>query len=113
MIADLYRQPDLLRLVCALTGEPVTQVNEVTERHVLNILHRPGDTHGEHLDDYPYAVVLFLQAPQDPSDGGLLEYAPHTTALPLPGGTRLERRHQRAGDAYLLRADTTAHRVSP
>ncbi|MFD4242411.1 hypothetical protein ACFWP3_12560 [Streptomyces sp. NPDC058525] len=113
LIADLYERPELLGLLSALTGERVQGVGELTERHVLNILHQPGDTHGEHTDDYPYALVFFLQAPEDAGDGGLLEYAPHTTELPLPDGTPVERRHHRAGDAYLLRADTTAHRVSP
>ncbi|MFZ3493365.1 HalD/BesD family halogenase [Streptomyces sp. 5.8] len=112
-IGDLYLRPDLLALLSSITGEPVMEVRDVTERHVINILHHPGDTHGEHTDDYPYALVLFLEAPADPGDGGLLEYAPHTTALPLPANTPVHRRHHRAGDAYLLRADTTAHRVSP
>lgn len=113
LITDLYRQPDLLGLLRAVTGQPVVPVHEATERHVVNILHHPGDTHGEHTDDYPFALVLFLEAPADPADGGLLEYAPHTTALPLPHDAPMERRHHQPGDAYLLRADTTAHRVSP
>ncbi|MCX5402308.1 hypothetical protein [Streptomyces sp. NBC_00102] len=113
LISELYRQPSLIGLLRTVTGEPVVPVREVTERHVVNILHHPGDTHGEHIDDYPFALVLFLEAPADPRDGGLLEYSPRTTALPLPDAAPLHRRHHHAGDAYLLRSDTTAHRVSP
>ncbi|MFD6532100.1 hypothetical protein [Streptomyces sp. NPDC060184] len=113
LISGLYQQRSLVGLLRTVTGEPVVPVREVTERHVVNILHRPGDTHGEHTDDYPFALVLFLEAPADPDDGGLLEYSPHTTTLPLPEAVPVHRRHHRAGDAYLLRSDTTAHRVSP
>ncbi|MCX5387436.1 hypothetical protein [Streptomyces sp. NBC_00083] len=113
LVSGLYQQPDLINLLRTVTGRPVVPVHEVTERHVVNILHHPGDTHGEHTDDYPYALVLFIEAPTDPRDGGLLEYTPHTTTLPLPADLPVHRRHHHAGDAYLLRSDTTAHRVSP
>ncbi|MEU8435238.1 hypothetical protein AB0F18_20410 [Streptomyces sp. NPDC029216] len=72
-----------------------------------------GDTHGVHTDDYPYALVLFLEAPDTPADGGLLQYVPHTSALDVLDNGPVHTRHHRAGDAYLLRSDTTAHRVSP
>ncbi|MFD3328684.1 hypothetical protein [Streptomyces sp. NPDC058701] len=63
LISALYRGPELLALLSALYGAGITTVAEPVERHVLNILHRPGDTHGAHTDDYPLALVLFLQAP--------------------------------------------------
>jgi hypothetical protein len=113
LITTLYRDADLLALLAALHGANVTTVPEPVERHVLNILHRPGDTHGAHTDDYPLALVLFLQAPPRAEDGGLLEFAPgrqDLTALQEPGARRL---HHLPGDAYLLRSDLTAHRVTP
>ncbi|MGW6389682.1 HalD/BesD family halogenase [Streptomyces sp. NPDC055103] len=90
---------------------PCTAVS--VERHVLNVLHRPGDTHGAHTDDYPLALVLFLEAPPHPADGGLLEFHPgrgDLDALDAPG---THRAHHRPGDAYVLRSDRTAHRVTP
>ncbi|WP_329394551.1 hypothetical protein [Streptomyces melanogenes] len=71
-VADLYRRPDLLALLSSVTGEPVTEPRDVPDRHVVNILHHPADTNGGHTDDSPYALLLFLEAPADPDDGGLL-----------------------------------------
>lgn len=113
LISRLYRDAGLLALLTALHGTDVLPVEEPVERHVLNILHHPGDTHGAHTDDYPLALVLFIEAPDAPADGGLLEFSPgrgELSALEEPGTRQL--RHQ-AGDAYLLRSDLTAHRVTP
>ncbi|MFF8805598.1 HalD/BesD family halogenase [Streptomyces omiyaensis] len=113
-IPALYQDSDLLELVSRLAGEPVSEVDDPVERHVLNILHREGDTHGAHTDDHPYALVLFLEAPDDPADGGLVHFLPHAGALrDLDTADDARTAHHRAGDAYLLRSDTTAHRVTP
>ncbi|MGW7139324.1 HalD/BesD family halogenase [Streptomyces xanthophaeus] len=113
VIRRLYKDPGLMRLLSSLLGETVAAVHDPVERHVLNILHRPGDTHGAHTDDYPLALVLFLEAPPHERDGGLLEFHPgrsELAALDEPGARRV---HHRPADGYLLRSDTTAHRVSP
>ncbi|WP_218779424.1 hypothetical protein [Streptomyces sp. NRRL B-24572] len=113
-IPALYRDPALLGLVGRAAGEPVIEVGDPVERHVLNILHRAGDTHGAHTDDHPYALVLFLEAPDDPADGGLVHFLPHAGSLrDLATAAGARTAHHRAGDAYLLRSDTTAHRVTP
>ncbi|MET9376004.1 phytanoyl-CoA dioxygenase family protein [Streptomyces sp. NPDC002992] len=113
VIARLYADRELTRLLSSLLGETVVAVHDPVERHVLNVLHRPGDTHGAHTDDYPLALVLFLEAPPHAADGGLLEFHPgrgDLDALDAPGARRA---HHRPGDGYLLRSDRTAHRVSP
>ncbi|MGP3634330.1 HalD/BesD family halogenase [Streptomyces sp. 24-1644] len=113
LISGLYRDTALLELLTALHGTDVLPVEEEVERYVLNILHHPGDTHGAHTDDYPLALILFLQAPEKYGDGGLLEFNPgrrDLTALNEPGTRQV---HHQAGDAYLLRSDLTAHRVTP
>ncbi|WP_330260942.1 HalD/BesD family halogenase [Streptomyces sp. NBC_00539] len=113
-IPALYRDPDLAGLLARAAGEPVTEIADPVERHVLNVLHRAGDTHGADTDDHPYALVLFLEAPEDPADGGLVHFLPHAGSLrdlDAADGSRTAR--HRAGDAYLLRSDTTAHRVTP
>lgn len=112
LISGLYRNSGLLAALSCVHGGDVLPVRDPVERHVLNILHRPGDTHGAHTDDHPFAVVLFIEAPPEPADGGLLEIHPghaDLAALDHPGTRRL---HHRAGDAYLLRSDRTAHRVT-
>ncbi len=113
-IPALYRDPGLLDVVSRAAGEPVSEVDDPVERHVLNILHRAGDTHGAHTDDHPYALVLFLEAPHDPADGGLVHFLPHAVSLrDLDSVDDARTAHHRPGDAYLLRSDTTAHRVTP
>ncbi|MFI2238650.1 HalD/BesD family halogenase [Streptomyces chrestomyceticus] len=113
LIPALYQDPGLIAFLARLTGLEVTALHEPVERHVLNVLHQPGDTHGAHTDDYPLALVLFLHAPADEGDGGLLEYTPHISVLDGLGAGSALRAHHRSGDAYLLRSDTTAHRVTP
>ncbi|MEV3989945.1 hypothetical protein AB0J57_13675 [Streptomyces sp. NPDC049837] len=113
LIPRLYADDAMVRLVSRLTGENIVTVADPVERHVLNILHRQGDTHGAHTDDYPYALVLFLEAPASTADGGLLEYVPGTRHLDDLRTPTARSVHHRPGDAYLLRSDTTAHRVTP
>ncbi|MGW3341398.1 HalD/BesD family halogenase [Streptomyces sp. NPDC001009] len=114
MITTLYAASELRTLIETLTGGAVTDVPDPVERHVLNILHREGDTHGAHTDDYPYALVLFLEAPDHPDLGGILEYVPQARSFDgIDDVTAVRTAHHRAGDGYLLRSDTTAHRVTP
>lgn len=113
LIPRLYADPALAALIGRLTGEKIVTVPDKVERHVLNILHRRGDTHGAHTDDYPYALVLFLEAPTAAADGGLLEYLPQARSLRGLGAPEARTAHHLPGDAYLLRSDTTAHRVTP
>jgi hypothetical protein len=113
LISGLYGDAGLLGLLAEVHGQAVAPVPELVERHVLNILHRPGDTHGAHTDDYPLALVLFIEAPTDPAGGGLLEFRPGRRDLNALDGPDTRRVHHHAGDAYLLRSDLTAHRVTP
>ena len=113
LIARLYHEAGLIDLVGRIAGLKAAPVRDALERHVVNVLHRDGDTHGAHTDDYPLALVLFTEAPHDPEDGGLLEYVPHTTVLHALRTPSARQAHHRAGDGYLLRSDTTAHRVTP
>ncbi|MEV0322916.1 hypothetical protein ACIBKX_15305 [Streptomyces sp. NPDC050658] len=111
LIPRLYGDVELLGWLGRVADLPVVAVADPLERHVLNVLHRPGDTHGAHTDDYPLALVLFTEAPADPADGGLLQYTPGASALDALEATAVEAHHRR-GDGYLLRADTAAHRVT-
>ncbi|GAA1915264.1 hypothetical protein GCM10009837_45210 [Streptomyces durmitorensis] len=111
LIPRLYGDGELLAWLGAVASLAAVEVADPLERHVLNILHRPGDTHGAHTDDYPLALVLFIEAPDDPADGGLLHYTPRTGVLDALH-TAAAQAHHRSGDGYLLRADTTAHRVT-
>ncbi|MFE5623510.1 hypothetical protein ACFQ8S_15730 [Streptomyces virginiae] len=113
LIPNLYRDRRLITLLAWIAGIDAEPVRDPLERYVVNILHRPGDTHGAHTDDYPLALVLFADAPADAADGGLLEYAPHTPTLDALDTPAVRTARHDPGDAYLLRSDTTAHRVTP
>jgi hypothetical protein len=113
LVPELYADGELIARLRTISRLDVTPVPDPVERHVLNILHREGDTHGAHIDDYPLALVVFTESPESPEDGGQLEYAPHTGALRSLKGPLTRRAHHRPGDAYLLRSDTIAHRVTP
>ncbi|MGV9879646.1 HalD/BesD family halogenase [Streptomyces sp. NPDC003006] len=113
LIPQLYRDEHLLDLLSRIAGLQAVPVSDPLERHVINSLHQQGDTHGAHTDDYPLALVLFTEAAADPAHGGLLEYAPHTVNLNILRTDAARLAHHRPGDGYLLRSDTTAHRVTP
>ena len=106
-ISALYHDRRLLDGLSRLIGLEVELADDPVERHVLNVLHRSGDTHGLHTDDYPLALVMFLESPTCEEGCGHLEYFGACTA----GHSSLK--SHTAGDAYLLRADTYPHRVRP
>ena len=106
-ITEIYRSSELIDRLGRLTGLHLELADDPVERHVLNRLHRAGDTHGLHTDDYPLALVMFLETPTCAEGCGHLEFfdvcqAGHSSVL-----------SHDAGDAYLLRADRMPHRVRP
>lgn len=118
-IAAAYRSSELLALVSEIAGEPVVPVPYEPEEFIATRLERPGDEHGWHWDDYAYALVFVLRAAPE-RDGGSVEFvrrvawdkrrprvAEHVRRGPV------ERFHPAAGSAYLLRAATALHRVTP
>lgn len=107
VISALYRDPRLLATLGALVGLTFELAADPVERHVLNVLHRSGDTHGLHTDDYPLALVMFLESPSCEAGCGHLEFFDVCKA-----GQSSIKSHA-PGDAYLLRADKFPHRVQP
>lgn len=89
------------------------------EKFIINRLEKTGDTHGWHWGDYPYSIIWIVEAPS--SDyGGMLQCIPHTYwnkeeprvedyILSNP----IRSYHHSSGDVYLLKSDTTLHRVTP
>ena len=117
--AALYRSPRLRAIIESAVGEPVFDVPYVPEECIATRLEAAGDTHGWHWDDYAFALVWILQAPAI-ADGGVLECvrdtrwnknAPDVEAL--VASHTAERYAFAAGSVYVLRSDTTLHRVTP
>jgi hypothetical protein len=119
LTAELYRARELLALISQIAGERLVPVPYEPEEFVATRLERAGDTHGWHWDDYAYALVWVLEAP-GPDCGGELELVPDAAWCkddPRVGEIlatqSVERKHLPAGSVYLLRSDTTMHRVAP
>jgi hypothetical protein len=112
LLPEFYCSRPLMDLLAAVAGEEVVMVPDPIERHVANFLHRQGDTHGSHFDDYPFALVMFIETPSGPEEGGLLEFVPEARELEDLEGPDVRRAFHRPGDAYLLKSDTSAHRVT-
>jgi hypothetical protein len=127
--ATLYVHFELVRVIARIAGTPVHRCTHPEELMVCNFLLAQGSTHGWHLDDPPYALIVVLEAPA-PGAGGELEYIPGWADLnhglgidpggPVDAGVAaaradglIRKADHRSGDAYLLRADRVAHRVAP
>lgn len=118
-IEELYFSAELQRTIEGVVGRAIAPVPYVPEQFVANRIERTGDTNGWHWDDYAYALVWVLAAPP-PGSGADLELVAGTEwnktdsqveALVRKGLVR--RRHLLGGQAYVLRSDTTLHRVTP
>jgi hypothetical protein len=120
LIPSLYRSPELLRFLARLTGEEeIIHVPHEPEEVLITRMAEPGDSHGWHWDDYPFAMIWLIDAPPA-EDGATVEFIPHTTwdkENPRIDEHLVEheirRRNPPTGSIYLLRADTALHRVSP
>ncbi|MEU1332933.1 ArpA protein [Streptomyces sp. NPDC005865] len=119
VIPEVYAAPDLLAALTRVAGEPVLPCPYEPERYVITELEQSGDTHGWHWDDYSFALVWVVACP--PAEhGGFVQCVPRTywnkqdpqlhrqfIAQPIHSF------ELRPGDLYLMRTDTTLHRVYP
>lgn len=112
LIPGMYEDTALVRFISEVFGQDLQTLPDPIERHVINFLHEAGDTHGGHFDDHPVALIVFVESPPAHA-GGLIEYVPNADSLAELGGQRSLCAHHEVGDGYLLKSDTTAHRVTP
>lgn len=118
-IPDAYKSNYLSSLIQAVVGEEVIPTPWRWDNYIINCQHQAGDTHGWHWGDYPYTIIWIVAAPVL-EDGGLLECVPHThwnksnsRVEDLLLENKIDSYFHQAGDVYLLKADTTLHRVKP
>jgi hypothetical protein len=90
------------------------------EQYLITKLSHPGDTHGWHWGDYPYTMIWIIEAPEDPSIGGVLQCVPHTEwdkknpkIWEYILDNKIDSYHHLKGDVYFLKSDTTLHHVVP
>ena len=79
-LASLYAHYELRTLVATIVGGALYPCRHPEEFMVLNYLAKSGSTHGWHLDDPAYALVIVLEAPPR-GEGGLVEIIPNWTSL--------------------------------
>lgn len=128
-IPSLYVHHQLNAVLSQLTQSPLHTIKHPEECIVANYLDGPGQTHGWHLDDPTYALIVILHAP-DEGCGGCVEYVPQWKQLCSELGIDpytaidqgldvakqqdlIKRVHLNAGDCYLLNASENLHRVTP
>lgn len=129
VIASLYACEELRNWIRVLIGTEIHTVPHDDEFLVVNFLDGERDTHGWHLDDPRYALIIVVESPA-PHIGGRIEYVPQWKQLALEAGFDpyldveqgveicrrkgyLQSDALNAGDCYVLDAGEALHRVSP
>jgi hypothetical protein len=118
-IPEIYSAGQLLDMLSAVAGEPVHACPYEPEQCLITRLEKEGDTHGWHWDDFSFALVWVVECPPA-EDGGFVQCVPGTSwdkqnpsinrALVSRPVYSLE---LVPGDLYMMRTDTTMHRVYP
>ncbi|ABP53166.1 HalD/BesD family halogenase [Salinispora tropica] len=119
VISSIYTAEPILRMLSEVAGEPVHPCPYEPEQFVITCLEKDGDTHGWHWDDFAFALVWVIECPPV-EHGGFVQCVPGTIwNKQRPGINRaLVRRPIYSmelfpGDLYLMRTNTTLHRVTP
>ncbi|WP_203842418.1 HalD/BesD family halogenase [Winogradskya humida] len=118
-VRELYDSAALRGALSAVAGEDVLTCPYAPEHYVITHLERPGDTHGWHWDDYSFGVIYVAEVP-DVELGGFVQTVPNTVwdktnprVFQNLVDNPIVSYSLRPGDMYLLRTDTTLHRVHP
>lgn len=121
IIRSFFESETVRQYLSEIAGETLHKVPYQPEEYIINSQEKSGDTHGWHWDDYTFALIWVVQAP-DPLDGGRVEFVGATdwdkkNPRGALGDILVERevksRHIPTGCCYLMRANTTLHRVAP
>jgi hypothetical protein len=121
LIPKLFSSTTLIEFFRSLISKDIYPVDYTPEQYIINRQESSGDTHGWHCDDYEWAFIWVMDAPE-PISGGRLEYIPRVSFDNLNPSKSLNdilrTRETRskwlsAGTAYLMHANDTLHRVTP
>lgn len=129
IFSALYLSAEMKSVLSSIISKQIFNVNHDEEFMVVNYLEKASGTHGWHLDDPQYALVVILRAPAA-SEGGYLEVvnnwedfcgkegfgpvADTNEAIEVCYKQNLvERIFHNTGDCYLLNAGKCLHRVAP
>lgn len=119
LIPALYESNAVKAFLGAIASDELESCWE-QEQYLITKLSHPGDTHGWHWGDYPYTMIWIIEAPEDPSIGGVLQCIPHTQwdkqdpqIWEYILRNDIKSYHHLKGDVYFLKSDTTLHHVIP
>ncbi|MFB9328376.1 hypothetical protein ACFFSY_20795 [Paenibacillus aurantiacus] len=102
-------------------GNPLLPVPYEPEEYIINSQQSTGDTHGWHWDDYTFALIWIVEAPAE-GDGAWVEFIPKTEwdrddkancVQKILDTHETNRVYIPQGHCYLMKANTTLHRISP
>lgn len=128
-IPTLYVHHQLKSVLSTITRKALFTVKHQQECIVANYLDGNGQTHGWHLDDPMYALIVILESPKV-GRGGSVEYVPGWRKLCESLGIDpvrdlkiglahaqlhglVKSAHLKSGDCYILNAGDNLHRVTP
>lgn len=125
-IIAAYSNVGILSFITQIVGRTLYQIDHPEEFVVVNFLTKKNDTHGWHLDDPRYAFIVAITVPEE---GGCIEIIPHwkqflqSLKKDIPDlndqveharkSTLVIKEQLEIGDAYLLDAAESLHRVTP
>lgn len=121
IIKKFFESKAVRQYLSDIAGEPLHKVSYQPEEYIINSQEKSGDTHGWHWDDYTFALIWVVQSP-DRLAGGRVEYVaatdwdknnPRRALGDILGEREVRSRHIDSGCCYLMRANTTLHRVAP
>lgn len=120
-ITHFFESGAIRDYVAQIAGEPLHKVPYQPEEYIINSQEKSGDTHGWHWDDYTFALIWVVEAPHCMA-GGRVEFIPDTEwdkekprecLEKLVESREIHSRYIKGGTCYLMRANTTLHRVAP
>ncbi len=120
-IRKFFESTALRTYLSKVAGEQLHPVPFAPEEYIINSQNQSGDTHGWHFDDYSYALIWVVDAP-DPLSGGRIEYvnfaewdkaAPRDQLIKLLTERSVQSIYVPSGTCYLMKARYVLHRVAP
>lgn len=129
LIPYIYVHYELIAFLSKIVGKDLYTINHKEECFVANYLKAEGETHGWHLDDPMYALIVVLESP-GPDNGGCVEFIQDWRTLcrennldphaDVNAGVELAESLGRIrsfslerGECYFLNASENLHRVTP
>lgn len=129
LLPVLYGNYDIRHTLSEIIDEKIFGVYHKHEFMVGNYLEKNGDTHGWHLDDPRYALIIILESPP-PEIGGNVQYISNWNDFCRQNGldpfndiglglqkaemqSLIREASHVSGDCYLLKAGECLHRVTP